>query len=611
MKSIVSITSRVATALVVFWPLVAVAEKVTLSSATDGIELTGELIEFKDGVYRIETVIGEIAIRAEQVTCSGPGCPETSEPAPELRAIPGEKVTIITDNGAVSLSGILVSFEDGAYEIDTDIGRLEILAEGTVCEGPGCPVPVAPRDTAVAITNVAAQPTEVVEDTGLTEILPVDTDFEVPLAALSGEPTITLSGAASVIEALLPAVADMLVETSGETVEVASTEATAYVTAAEAGAPAGSLGLRLAPAEGDGRTILANLTSGVEAADGADISFLTGPVGAGSGPGDLIGVEALVPVVSRQNPIFAITAQDLGRVFAGGIANWDQIGGPDQPIRVLGLAPPHDLTTALQTQILGPQGRTVTPDIERLPTTADLLAAVAEDSSAIAFVGASQAGEAKKLSIADSCGTPVAATPGSVKSGRYPFARELRVVAGGSDDLTGALLASLDIFIRDTARSGLIVPGTASYPLDAEIGQIRDSLNRIEDRRERQNAANALRMMSVAEKLSLDIRFEPGTNRFSGDTAAGIAEILGFAGDKGLPELFLVGFSEDTGSVERNHEMGRNAAQLLADQLREADSGGVLDETLIRTIGLGAITPIACDDGSEATNRRVEIWIRG
>ena len=592
------------------WP--ALAEQVVLSSEADGITLSGELLAFENGTYRLQTAIGEIVIDAEKVTCAGPGCPveESAEPEPEIvmQATPGEPVTLITESGTVRLNGTLVSFADGIYEIDTTIGRLEVQAEGSTCEGPGCPVPVevaaAPKDDPADLPETET-PAEVAEP------LPVKTEFTVPLAELSGEPALEIGGAASVIETLLPRIADDLAKVQGGSIKLLGTQQADSAIAAQEGAPAGSLGLEWSDASGTAQAILARLSEGGPAGD-ADITFTSAPYGddiAGEA-GKSLGLEPLVPVVSPQNPLFAVSAEDLAAIFGGDIQNWRAVGGSDGAIRVLALAPPHDLTAALRTQVAEPFGRSLSPQIERVATTAELLRAVEEDSGAIGFVGASQAGALKVLSILDTCQTPIAATAGNVKSGRYPYARQLMVEAKSTDGLAGTLLASLDTVVGDGGEAALIPTGTGAYPLDDEIGQLRDSLNRIDDRFARLNAANALRMMTVADKMSIALRFEDGTNRFASDAAEVLDEVMAYAGDKGLTEIFLVGFSEDTGNVDRNRDLARNAADLARRELLASDTGGTLSETLVRTIGLGAIAPLACDDEHKYRNRRVEIWVR-
>ncbi|SFR31929.1 TRAP-type C4-dicarboxylate transport system, substrate-binding protein [Yoonia tamlensis] len=56
-------------------PTVASADQITLESNDGAINITGELIEFADGNFVIESAFGPIRVDASQVTCTGDACP--------------------------------------------------------------------------------------------------------------------------------------------------------------------------------------------------------------------------------------------------------------------------------------------------------------------------------------------------------------------------------------------------------------------------------------------------------------------------------------------------------------------------------------------------------
>ncbi|MEM1267853.1 MAG: hypothetical protein AAGI50_17740, partial [Pseudomonadota bacterium] len=55
---------------------VAMAQQVVLTSEGGELELTGRLISFENGSYQLETSIGPIEVSADGVTCTGDACPE-------------------------------------------------------------------------------------------------------------------------------------------------------------------------------------------------------------------------------------------------------------------------------------------------------------------------------------------------------------------------------------------------------------------------------------------------------------------------------------------------------------------------------------------------------
>lgn len=56
-------------------PTLAVAQEITLVSHDGAINITGDLVEFADGNYVIESAFGPIRVAADQVSCIGDGCP--------------------------------------------------------------------------------------------------------------------------------------------------------------------------------------------------------------------------------------------------------------------------------------------------------------------------------------------------------------------------------------------------------------------------------------------------------------------------------------------------------------------------------------------------------
>lgn len=65
-----------------FLPTQASAQEVNLSSKDGGVNLTGDLVEFKDGTYTLETRLGLINVEADLVNCVGDGCPRLAPTGP-------------------------------------------------------------------------------------------------------------------------------------------------------------------------------------------------------------------------------------------------------------------------------------------------------------------------------------------------------------------------------------------------------------------------------------------------------------------------------------------------------------------------------------------------
>ncbi len=111
----------------------AYAEEVTLVSADGLMRIEGDLVEFTGTQYVVATPdLGELRVSAAMVSCSGPGCPS-------LVVEPGEEVTLTSTVGDMTMTGVLLDFSDGNYRIQTDIAVLTAPADTVTCSGPGCP----------------------------------------------------------------------------------------------------------------------------------------------------------------------------------------------------------------------------------------------------------------------------------------------------------------------------------------------------------------------------------------------------------------------------------------------------------------------------------------
>lgn len=55
----------------------------------------------------------------------------------------------------------------------------------------------------------------------------------------------------------------------------------------------------------------------------------------------LLGLVSLAVIVDAKNPVRELTMEQVKKIFSGKIVNWSQVGGPDQPIRVVRSAVPE------------------------------------------------------------------------------------------------------------------------------------------------------------------------------------------------------------------------------------------------------------------------------
>jgi hypothetical protein len=108
----------------------------------DGDGVTGELVEFANDTFKIQTVIGRVTIPAEGVYCIGAACP----PSTRLEVAPSP-MALTSFDGSIKIAGNLLEIVNGQYVLATDFGELRIDTDEVTCEGEGCLETVAPPPT--------------------------------------------------------------------------------------------------------------------------------------------------------------------------------------------------------------------------------------------------------------------------------------------------------------------------------------------------------------------------------------------------------------------------------------------------------------------------------
>lgn len=106
---------------------------ITLTSHDGDAAIEGQLIEISDGKYIMATDVGELSIQTHMVSCAGAGCPDPSE-------LPDFDPQVVLTNGAMTIEGALVGMEEGIYLIQSnDFGDIRVSMADFECAGMACP----------------------------------------------------------------------------------------------------------------------------------------------------------------------------------------------------------------------------------------------------------------------------------------------------------------------------------------------------------------------------------------------------------------------------------------------------------------------------------------
>ena len=144
----------------------------------------------------------------------------------------------------------------------------------------------------------------------------------------------------------------------------------------------------------------------------------------------VVGLDGIVVVVHPDNPVAALTLDQLRQVFNGTLKRWNQVGGPDQPIQVLSRESSSGTYAFFKEHVL--KNDDFGPEVRLMPSTAAIVQTTAQDRWSIGYVGL---GYAKDPSLkvvpvkADTDATPIEPSVASVTDGSYAIARELLLYA--------------------------------------------------------------------------------------------------------------------------------------------------------------------------------------
>ena len=471
-----------------------------------------------------------------------------------------QDITLTSRDGALSISGSLQGYDGEFFRIDSPYGALTIDAQGVICEGPACPDLTAPK----AVIRLVGE-----ADAGTALLQPLVQAFATSRGLIYAAPADP--GAAAVLTD--PATGKVLAEISFQ--PLPADQARAEVKAGRA-----DLILASATEPGFGERAVA--------------------------------LDALIPIVATDNPIPGISTLDLAKALSGDVSNWSQIGGPDMPLILHGLAPDSDLQRALSARLGRDSAATVTHS-----DLAGLADAVAKDPWALAVTGRASAGAARKLALSDSCGFPLLPSPLAVKAADYPLTlpiylltprRRLPLMAREFLEFLALPVAQATI-----AKAGYIDRSPERQPMTADGLRLINAIQGAGDETTLADLKRLVDQMDGADRLSLTFRFEDGSNQMDANSAENLTDLARLleAGTFDDQALTLAGFSDGSGVAQANLDLSLVRATGVLAALKQA-APSLRDDQLPQVMAFGEALPMACDatGPGRRLNRRVELWLK-
>ena len=330
----------------------------------------------------------------------------------------------------------------------------------------------------------------------------------------------------------------------------------------------------------------------------------------------VLGVDALVPIVSPANPAPPLTLPELAALFAGEVPDWGALGGPPEPVRPHLPVPGTGLADAFEDAVMRPAALAPAPATLHADPDA-LAAAVAADPGAIGIARRSEVGPAATVPLRGACGEPLAAGEAGARSGDDPLAMPVLLYgpARRLPPMARSLAASLVAPEAEEAlpAAGLLDRAPSRTPLGAQGLRLARAIAAAGDGVALADLQRLAARLAGRERLSTTIRFADGA---TGLGAVGQDDVLRLArriaeGELGARSLLLAGFSDAQGSAARNRRLSARRAEAVRTALLEAlEALGAAGRIEIAAEGFGEAAPLACDDTpwGRRINRRVEVW---
>ncbi len=488
-----------------------------------------------------------------------------------------QDVTITSQNGGLAVTGRVIGFDGTYLQIESPYGPLALDYTRVTCEGATCPDPI------------------------------------------NHTPVVRLSGAARMVDVLMPALIDGFARSKGwrsTLKELGSTRL--QITLTDDSDTVAEFALHGTTSDegfADLMTFSADMVLSLREVSEVELA-LAQEVGLGAldsaEQSRIVGLDALVPVVSPSNTATFISISDLARAYAGRVTGWVDIGGPDLPM-TLHLGPASDGQVQFLRRLLG---GALADAVVHHASVAEMAAAVARDPGALGVGGMGETGVAAALTLRDACGFVTVPRPLALKAQDYPltaplfiYLPEWRLHPMARDFLAFLRTPAAQLIVR---RAGFVDQGAVPIPLDAQGQRFVSAITAAGPELGLEELQRMVRVLTALTRQSVSFRFEVGSTRLDAGSRSNLIMLAQRIkdGDYAGRALWLVGFSDGRGAALANRDLSSARAEAVRRDLLDL-LGQLPDGVTIETEAFGEALPMGCDDTEwgRQMNRRVELWV--
>lgn len=160
--------------------------------------------------------------------------------------------------------------------------------------------------------------------------------------------------------------------------------------------------------------------------------------------GTIVAIDGIAMIVNPDNPVADLTIEQIGKIYTGEIVNWNEVGGNDAPIVLIGREAASGTRDGFETI-------TDTKDkckySQELTSTGDVVQTVSSNPNAIGYASLASVKESVKLLSVDG----VTPTNETIQNGTYKIQRDFILVTPKDKQLPQAAQEFMDYATSEVA----------------------------------------------------------------------------------------------------------------------------------------------------------------
>ena len=499
-------------------------------------------------------------------------------------ALAAQDITLRSAGGGLDISGRMIGFDGENIQIYSEFGPLTLRYDKVICEGADCP------DLASYV------------------------------------PEVRFSGARRMADVLMPALVQSFARSRQLTVTLTQTDRAHFTqTLRRAGdpMPVGRFVFRATNTDEGFADLIAHEADLVMSVREVRPPEVERGVEVGLGRLDdprqsrIVGLNALVPVVSVRSDVTAISLADLAAAFAGQMVDWGSLQGRADPLTVhLGPATDGQVQRFVD-QVVRASGAELGEAVVRHADADAVAKAVSQDAGALGVLPFTDIGNTRAIALRDNCGFISTPRLTALKTEDYPLTAPMflylpqrRLPALARDFMAWLRSPEAQLVVR---RAGFVDQGAVPIPLDAQGQRFANAIAAAGDEMPLFELQRMVRVLATRVRLSTSFRFEVGSTRLDAQSRSNLLALAQAIRDGRYVDrpLMLVGFSDGRGASDANRDLSSARAEAVLRDLEEVMGGGLPDGAMVETEAFGEALPMGCDDTEwgRQMNRRVELWV--